>query len=175
MVYNEFAMGIRYLPEDENHEVGFSVTDHLLGRHIATFFGDSYNEHVSDLINSAHTFRKEFREWEGYAEPPDDSPEAPFKGFTEVEESPEQKEFLDRIRKHPRIKLGIQTREKALQEEGERYIQRRKQREEITKRLEEIRSRRGILWEEFISGNSEAQELEQEERDLSSQLSELED
>ena len=177
------------MPENQNGEV--DVVDYELDlshNTLEVFFGSSYNKHIGDLINDALTFRKEFREWEGYGESIEDTPEALmenypdlfqstegarrfmdetgsgygwfegermklnsqgtpdiwYKGFTTVEEFPEQKEFLDRIRNHPRIKLGIQSREKVLFKEKEKHI-----------KADALRSRAGEIHDQLGLGSLE--------------------
>lgn len=166
MYYNEFAYGIRYLPEnqdsdidpeDESFWIEFNPKDPLLDGSLKTAFGDRFTEEIGILVYDAWPLRNNFRMWEGYEEPIEDTPEALFekyptvyptledakkgmdnysgtgrglvdgksihlcpfgtpdilyKGFITVEEFPNQKEFLDTIRKHPRISCGIMLMEK---------------------------------------------------------------
>lgn len=71
------------------------------------------NEHLGyeDLTESEVTALKEKAKLEGDGENSYDFPDPRFAGFTNVEEFPAQRRFLDSIRRHPRIVEGVQLME----------------------------------------------------------------
>lgn len=75
MFYNEFAYGIRFLPENSNYKIEFNPKDPLL-EDLAGIFGKSYCKEVRNLIYGAWPLRNDFRPWEGYEEPIADTPKA---------------------------------------------------------------------------------------------------
>lgn len=155
MFYNEFAYGIRWLPENAGCAIEFNPKDPLI-EDLPEVFGSSHTKTIGNLIYGAWPLRVEFKPWIGYEEPIDDTPQALvekwpslfkteaeaikhmrglgtgygkykgklvkltwgrtpdiwYRGFTTVREFPEQKEFLDSVHNHPRVKLGIQLMEK---------------------------------------------------------------
>ncbi|MBI2633596.1 MAG: hypothetical protein HYW78_04430 [Parcubacteria group bacterium] len=68
MVYNEFAYGIRFLPENKNYRIEFNPKDPLI-EDVEKIFGNAYTEEIGRLIYDAWPLRKEFKGWEGYEEP----------------------------------------------------------------------------------------------------------
>jgi hypothetical protein len=192
MYYNEFAYGIRTLPENKNYRIEFSPRDLLMDENQREVFGDKYTDEIGSLIYDAWPLRKEFVPWEGYEEPvewtpellmvayptlfsnveqarehmynaigtefgwytdgrrlklqPCGTPDIFYKGFTTIEEFPAQREFLDTIRNHPRISLGMRL----LQEEYEKFALKKKAQEtaldeELKKIVEELRKAETLL------------------------------
>lgn len=169
MFYNEFASGIRYLPENsipvDERDLYFNPKDPLIDD-LPKFFGERYTEEIENLVYGAWPLRAEGRPWLGYQEPIDDTPEALMKawptlyptlekaregffnnfgtgrdwfegqmvhmtaggypdiwyrGFTTMEEFPEQRQFLDTIRNHTRIQVGISLMEQEAAKAKEKH------------------------------------------------------
>lgn len=76
MYYNEFAYGIRYLPENQHYELEFNPKNPLLDGDLEEAFGDKYTDVIGNLVYDAWPLRREFKPWEGYQEPIEDTPEA---------------------------------------------------------------------------------------------------
>lgn len=154
MMYNEFAYGIRFLPENTNptqDDVGieFNPKDPLLDD-VPKVFGDKFTEEIGSLIYDAWPLRHRHM-WRGYVEPkkikttdalelakipgagfalfngkpmelgPSGTPTLWFRGFTTAKEFPWQKDFLDAVRKHPRVRLGIELMRRKIRNEQKRY------------------------------------------------------
>jgi hypothetical protein len=152
VVYDEFSMATRFLPEAP----GFNPKNPLI-EDLPKVFGRRYTEKIYRLVydawgSSNFEFPTNFR-GDCYPEPIEDTPEAlmrawptrfqtiaqarhhlatasgyrsyrgrrvsvgpagtpefRYRGFTTVKEFPAQKRFLDEVRNHPRIKLGMRRR-----------------------------------------------------------------
>ena len=156
MHYNEFAYGLRRLPENTGRAIQFNPREPLMPDILQIFFGDSLTPEIADLVYDAWPLRIELAEWEGYEEPKEHTPESLhkdfpgtfptieaaryhmyneedtdfawhegkrlelctcgnpqilFAGFTSAEEFPAQTAFLETIRNHPRVRLGIDLME----------------------------------------------------------------
>jgi hypothetical protein len=81
MFYNEFAYGIRLLPENESYDIEFNPRDPLLDGDLERAFGDNYTEEIGKLVYDAWPLRQEFEPWAGYEEPIEDTPEALMKAY----------------------------------------------------------------------------------------------
>lgn len=176
MYYNELVYGVRFLPTPEGHYINpkYPILEDL-----PDIFGNAYTDEIGSLVYDAWPLREEFRPWDGYAEPIEDSveslmakmpnyfttpeftheymynvigtgydwhdgqrkklgpsgtPEIWYRGYTTAEEFPAQKEFLDKLRNHPRLIEAWRLEAEAL----ERSRIEREERDRRTAELENL-------------------------------------
>lgn len=98
MFYNEFAYGIRSLPENNGCSIEFNPKDPLLDD-LRAHFGERFTEEIADLIYDAWPLRAVTRPWDGYEEPLDNTPEALMEAYPDLFKTREA--ALDHMHNYP--------------------------------------------------------------------------
>lgn len=121
MFYNEFCYGIRYLPEGEGYKLDINPKYPLLDD-LGKYFGSRLTEEIKEKVYCAWPVGSRYS-WQGYEQmdkPNELRPE--YSGFRTTREFPAQKQFLDGVRNHPRIKLGMKLARRQAVKDFENFI-----------------------------------------------------